>query len=92
LRNGNRNAKQPRGNKKNRVQVKLVFEKVVEGFGSRHKRLPVSARSYNSDVETVHRTIEDEFYDIENFESIRDFHQRVASYQTWYNMIRVYNK
>ena len=64
------------------------FEKVVEGFGSRHKRIPVRAWSYNSDVETVHRTIEDEFYDIENFESIKDFHQRVTSYQAWYNLVR----
>ena len=64
------------------------FEKVVEGFGSRHKRIPVRAWSYNSDVETVHRTIEDEFYDIENFEGIKDFHQRIASYQAWYNLVR----
>ena len=64
------------------------FEKVVEGFGSRHKRIPVRAWSYNSDVETVHSTIEDEFYDIENFEGIKDFHQRVASYQAWYNLVR----
>lgn len=64
------------------------FEKVVEGFGSRHKRIPVRAWSYNSDVETVHRTVEDEFYDIENFEGIKDFHQRVASYQAYYNLIR----
>jgi len=65
------------------------FEKTVEGFGSRHKRIPVRAWSYNSDVETVHRTIEDEFYDLENFESVKDFHQRVASYQAWYNIVRV---
>jgi hypothetical protein len=57
------------------------FEKTVEAFGSRHKRIPVRAWSYNSDVETVHRTIEDEFYDLENFEGIRDFHQRAAGYQ-----------
>jgi len=64
------------------------FEKVVEGFGSRHKRIPVRAWSYNSDVETVHGTIEREFYDLENFESIKDFHQRAASYQAWYNLAR----
>ena len=64
------------------------FEKVVEGFGGRHKRIPVRAWSYNSDVETVHRTIEDEFYDLENFESIEDFHQRAASYQAYYNLVR----
>ncbi len=65
------------------------FEKVVESFGSSHKRIPVRAWSYNSDVETVHRTIEDEFYDLENFESVKDFHQRVASYQAWYNLVRL---
>jgi len=63
------------------------FERIVEGFGAKHKRIPVRAWSYNSDVETVHRTIEDEFYDIENFESIKDFHQRVASYQANYNLV-----
>jgi hypothetical protein len=65
------------------------FGPTVEAFGSRHKRIPVKAWSYNSDVETVHRTIEDEFYDLENFEGVKDFHQRVASYQAWYNLVRL---
>ena len=65
------------------------FEAIVSGFGSTHKRIPPWAWSYNSDVETVHRTIEEEFYDLENFEGIKDFHRRVASYQAWYNLIRV---
>ena len=65
------------------------FESIVSSFGSTHKRIPPRAWSYNSDVETVHRTIEDEFYDLENFESIRDFHARAASYQAWYNLVRV---
>jgi len=64
------------------------FEKTVNGFGASHKRIPPRAWSYNSDVETVHATIEQEFYDLENFESIKDFHQRVASYQAAYNLVR----
>ena len=64
------------------------FEATVSGFGVTHKRIPVRAWSYNSDVETVHATIEQEFYDLENFESIKDFHQRVASYQARYNLVR----
>ena len=64
------------------------FEKIVEGFGSAHKRIPPRAWSYNSDVETAHSTIELEFYDLENFEGVSDFHKRVASYQAWYNIIR----
>jgi hypothetical protein len=64
------------------------FESTVAGFGACHKHIPPRAWSYNSDVETVHRTIEGEFYDLESFESIKDFHRRVASYQAWYNLVR----
>jgi len=64
------------------------FEAVVSSFGCTHKRIPPRAWSYNSDVETVHSTIELEFFDLENFESIKDFHQRVASFQACYNIIR----
>jgi len=64
------------------------FEKVVQGFGATHKRIPPRAWSYNSDVETVHKTIEDEFYDFENYSDIREFHRRVATYQANYNLVR----
>jgi len=64
------------------------FEKTVQGFGAIHKRIPIKAWSYNSDVETVHATIESEFFDLENFSGIRDFHRRIASYQAWYNLLR----
>jgi hypothetical protein len=30
------------------------LERIVEAFGSQHKRIPPRAWSYNSDVETVH--------------------------------------
>jgi transposase len=64
------------------------FEKIIMGFDATHKRIPPRAWSYNSDVETVHRTIEDEFYDLENFDSIKDFHRRVAGFQAAYNLLR----
>jgi transposase len=64
------------------------FGTTVEGFLAVHKRIPVRAWSYNSDVETVHRTIEDEFFDLENFRSPRDFLRRLATYQAWYNFLR----
>jgi len=64
------------------------FEKTVSSFGAYHKRIPPRAWSYNSDVETVHRTIEDEFFDLESFRNIRDFQRRVSTYQAWYNCLR----
>ena len=64
------------------------FENTFSFFNSTHKRIPPRAWSYNSDVETVHRTIEDEFYDIETFSSQRDFHRRATTYHAWYNLQR----
>jgi hypothetical protein len=64
------------------------FGATVQGFKAIHKRIPVKAWSYNSDVETDHSTIENEFFDLENFQNLRDFHQRVGSYQAWYNILR----
>jgi transposase len=64
------------------------FGATVHAFKAIHKRIPIKAWSYNSDVETVHRTIEDEFFDMENFLGLNDFHQRIASYQAWYNLLR----
>ena len=64
------------------------FGATVARFDAIHKRIPPRAWSYNSDVETVHSTIEREFYDWENFENAKDFHHRVASYQACYNLAR----
>jgi hypothetical protein len=64
------------------------FEKEVASLNSRHRKIPPGQWSFNSDVETVHSTIEPEFYDLENFEGPRDFHARVASYQAYYNLVR----
>jgi hypothetical protein len=50
--------------------------------------IPVKAWRYNSDVETVHSAIESEFYDLESFDSIRDFHRKIAGCQAWYNLLR----
>jgi hypothetical protein len=45
------------------------FPKAVTFFGSQHARIPPAAHTYQSDVETVHRLIEGEFYDLETFRS-----------------------
>ena len=43
------------------------FPAAVTYFGSQHERIPPAAHTYQSDVETVHRLIEDEFFDLESF-------------------------
>jgi len=37
--------------------------------GSQHVRIPPSGHTYQTDVEAVHRQVEDEFVDLEDFSS-----------------------
>jgi len=64
------------------------FPAAVTYFGSQHERIPPGAHTYQSDVETVHRLIEDEFFDLETFQSRADFLAKVALYQLYFNLAR----
>jgi len=56
--------------------------------GSQHVRIPPAAHTYQSDVETVHRLEEDEFFDLENFTSRGDFLAKTHTYQLYFNLVR----
>jgi transposase len=64
------------------------FPAAVTYFGSRHERIPPGAHTYQSDVETVHRLIEDEFFDLETFNHRADFLAKVSLYQLYFNLAR----
>ncbi len=55
---------------------------------SQHVRIPPAAHTYQSDVETVHRLEEDEFFDLEDFASRGDFLAKVHTYQLYFNLAR----
>jgi transposase len=55
---------------------------------SQHVRIPPAAHTYQSDVETVHRLEEDEFFDLEDFRSRGDFLAKVHTYQLYFNLVR----
>ena len=55
---------------------------------SRHQRIPPAAHTYQSDVETVHRLIEDEFFDLETFQDRSDFLAKATLYQLYFNLVR----
>jgi transposase len=63
-----------------------VAVEVVKGL--RHTRCPPRAHTWQSDVETVHRIIEDEFYEVERFTSRSDFLQKAGAYNLWFNVAR----
>jgi transposase len=64
------------------------FPAAVTCFGSQHERIPPAAHTYQSDVETVHRLIEDEFYDLETFRTRSDFLAKASLYQLYFNLAR----
>jgi transposase len=55
---------------------------------SEHVRIPPAAHTYQSDVETVHRLIEDEFFDLESFRNRPEFLAKAATYQLYFNLVR----
>src|SRR5918912_727055 len=65
------------------------FTQAVESvWGLRHTTCPVRAHTWQADVETVHRIIEDEFYEVEEFSSRADFLSKAGAYNLWFNVGR----
>jgi transposase len=64
------------------------FPAAVTSFGSQHERIPPAAHTFQSDLETVHRLIEDEFFDLESFSSRVDFLAKASLYQLYFNLAR----
>ncbi|MGH9564963.1 MAG: hypothetical protein ACRD4I_03165, partial [Candidatus Angelobacter sp.] len=55
---------------------------------SQHLRIPPAAHTFQSDVETVHRLVEDEFFDLETFSSRAEFLAKAQTYQLYFNLAR----
>jgi len=66
-----------------------LFTKTVQSAeGLIHHTIPPGAYTYQADVETVHRIIEDEFYEIEPFSSINNFIAKATAYIVYFNVAR----
>jgi len=65
---------------------KSIFIKKIESIGIEHFQIPKV--TYNADVETVHNTIELEFFDIEAFNNKENFFDKVSTYSIYYNLVR----
>jgi transposase len=62
---------------------------LVRSLGSGHHYIPVKAYTWQSDVETVHRLQEDEFFDRESFSSPSDFWNKLSTYWLHFNVSRL---
>ena len=64
------------------------FIRAVEGFGAKHQYIPPGHCNANADVESIHHTIEEEFYNLTQFSSREDFLKKAGSYRHFYNLVR----
>jgi transposase len=65
------------------------FTEAVEAVeGLRHTTIPPRAHTWQADVETAHRLVEDEFYEVERFRSRADFLRKAGAYNLWFNAAR----
>jgi hypothetical protein len=60
----------------------------VRALGAHHRYIPPKRYTWQSDVETVHRLVEDEFFDRETFTSPADFWAKVTAYWHYFNLVR----
>lgn len=66
-----------------------TFTKTVQSVkGLEHHTIPPGAHTWQSDVETAHRLIEDEFYEVETLLSRDDFLTKTTTYNLWFNAVR----
>ena len=69
--------------------TKESFANMIEQqIGAKHRFIPPGMCNANADVESVHATIENEFFDLESFEDKQDFWIKIQAYQHFYNIAR----
>lgn len=72
-----------------RIGSSSPFKNLVEKlYKATHLRIPPSAPTYNSDVETSHARIEEELYDVEEFSHLGELLGKALTYQIYFNLIR----
>ena len=69
--------------------MKVVRPADRRSLGSRHHYIPSGAVTWQSDVETVHRLQEDEFFDRETFRDRPDFWRNITLYWHHFNLTRL---
>jgi len=69
-------------------EAKGFIHAIEKCFKARHVYIPPGCCNANADVESVHSTIEPEFFDIENFRNRKDFFSKITTYQHYYNLAR----
>ena len=64
------------------------FTKAVSLFGGEHRRIPKGACWKQGYIESYNHTCELDFYQVEDFKSLKDFIEKAFTYQLVYNLLR----
>lgn len=64
------------------------FTQQVIKYGAKHVFIPPKMCNANGDVESIHHSIEKEFFDLTAFRSRGDFLQKAETYRLFYNLER----
>ena len=76
------------GGRKRDINQPGLLNTIEHKMGAKHNFIPPGMSNANADVETVHATIEDEFFDLQTFNDKEDFWVQVQAYQYFYNLVR----
>ena len=71
-----------------RYERQTGYHASMQRHGLVHRFLPPRTPNAHGDVESMHRWCQEELFDLETFHSRRDFFEKVATYQLWWNFAR----
>jgi transposase len=71
-----------------RYERSVGYHASMQRHGLVHRFLPPRTPNAHGDVESMHRWCQEELFDLETFRSRRDFFEKVATYQLWWNFAR----
>lgn len=76
------------GSVRKRINRLSAFQKILTKNDIEHGRIPPRSSYLQADVETFHRIIEDELYEIETYNNPIEFLGKAYAYQLYFNYIR----
>lgn len=76
------------GQKKYDINTPGFINTIVMKYHAEHRFIPPGCSNANADVESFHSTIEKEFFDVETFQSKKNFFKKAQVYQSFYNFTR----
>lgn len=76
------------GSARKKIDRPSAFERILKANDIEHSRIPPRAFWLQNDVETFHRIVEDELYEIEDYDNQIEFLGKAYAYQLYFNYLR----